>query len=154
MSILNSGVIIMVRKKTDAEFKKEVHDLVGDEYTFLEPYVNAHTKLRVKHAKCGNVYEVQPYAFLNGRRCHYCFGKHKKTNEQFKKEIFDLVGNEYTFLAPYVDNKTKIKVKHNKCGHIYKVKPSAFLSGTRCPYCSDAFHPKRLILSLNKKSII
>jgi uncharacterized protein with PIN domain len=123
-------------KKTDAQFKLEVRNLVGDEYTFLDPYVNAHTKLRVKHNKCGHIYEVQPSNFLNDSHCPYCSGHHKKTNTEFKQEIYDLVGNEYTFLDSYVSIMTKLRVKHNKCGHTYKVLPNNFIRGSRCPYCS------------------
>ncbi len=126
----------MVRKKTDAEFKKEVYDLVGDEYTFIEHYRGTHSKIRIKHNKCGNVYEVKPNAFLNGRRCPYCAGLIRKTDDQFKKEIKNLVGNEYTFLEPYVNNKTELRVKHNKCSHVYNVTPNSFLRGHRCPFCS------------------
>lgn len=68
----------MPKRKTDEQFKREAYDLVGDEYTFLDLYVNAHTKLRVKHNKCGNVYEIKPNDFLNGSRCSYCSGHHKK----------------------------------------------------------------------------
>lgn len=128
----------MTKRKTDKEFKKEVYDLVGNEYTFLEPYVNNSTKIKVEHNKCGNTYEVIPNAFLQGSRCPYCYdnGRAKrKTDEQFNKEVYDLVGNEYTFLESYVNARTKIKVKHSKCGDIYKVKPHDFLSGKRCPYC-------------------
>jgi hypothetical protein len=124
------------RRKTNIQFKKEVLDLVGNDYVFLDPYVNARTKIRVKHNKCGNTYKVIPSKFLNGRRCPYCFGKHKKTDAQFKKDVFDLVGNEYTFLDNYVNNHTKIRVKHNKCNNIYDIKPNDFLTGHRCPYCS------------------
>ena len=61
-----------MRGKTDAQFKQEIKDLVGDEYTFLDSYVNAKTKLRIKHNKCNNVYEVRPNDFLNGKRCPFC----------------------------------------------------------------------------------
>ena len=126
----------MPRKKTDAEFKKEVYDLVNDEYTFLDHYVNARTKLRVKHNKCGNIYEVKPMYFVNlSSRCPYCSRNTKKTDAQFKQEVKNLVRTEYTFLDPYQGANNKIKVKHNKCGNIYHVKPSHFLDGTRCPYC-------------------
>ena len=125
-----------MRRKTDVEFKQEVYDLVGNEYTFLDSYVTARTKLRVKHNKCGNVYEVQPNAFLHGNRCPYCSAKAKKTNAEFKKEVFDLVGDEYIFLDDYINNSTKLRVKHNKCGGIYEVKPNDFLNGSRCPYCN------------------
>lgn len=122
-------------KKTDAQFKQEIKNLVGNDYVFLDHYVNAKTKLRVKHAKCNNVYEVQPYSFLQGKRCPYCYGNAKKTDADFKKEVFDLVGNEYTFIDTYVNAYTKLKVKHNGCGNVYKVKPNNFLNGSRCPHC-------------------
>ncbi len=123
-------------KKTDADFKKEVFDLIGDEYIFLDTYVNAYTKLKVKHSKCEHVYEVKPNNFLNGSRCPYCFGTPKKTDAQFKQEVYDLVGDEYIFLDSYVNDGTKLRVKHNECGHIYCVKPNYFLGGSRCPYCA------------------
>ena len=123
--------------KTNTKFKREVKNLVGDEYTFLDVYIDNKTKIKVKHNKCGNTYKVNPSNFLNGKRCPFCFGTPKKTNEQFKKEIFDLVGNEYTFLDTYVNTHTKLSVKHNKCGNVYEVTPSDFLQGYRCPYCNS-----------------
>lgn len=122
-------------KKTDAQFKKEVYDLVGDKYNFLDSYVNNHTKLRVKHNTCNHIYKVIPKGFIRGIRCPYCNGGIKKTDKQFKQEVFDLVGGEYTFLDKYVNNKTKLKVKHNKCGNVYEVTPGNFFTGKRCPYC-------------------
>ena len=63
----------------------------------------------------------------------------RKTDEQFKKEIFDLVRNEYTFLDPYVNTHTKLRVKHNKCGNVYSVRPIDFFSHhARCPYCNSS----------------
>ena len=126
----------MTKKKTDAEFKKEVFDLVGNEYTFLDSYVTARTRIKVKHNKCGNIYDVTPNDFTNGRRCHRCASNARKTNEQFKKEVYNLVGDEYTFLDSYINSRTEIRVKHNICGNAYKVKPSNFLTGRRCPYCN------------------
>ena len=124
-------------KKTDVQFKKEVYDLVGDEYTFLDYYIDANTKLRVKHNRCGNTYSVLPSSFLRGHRCPYCYGNLKKNNADFKRYIYNLVGAEYKFLDTYVDSKTKIRVKHIKCGNIYEVTPNNFFTGYRCPYCSS-----------------
>ena len=126
----------MTRRKTDAEFKKEVYDLVGDEYTFLDSYVKSSIKIKVKHNKCNNGYMVTPNHFLRGKRCPYCSGLAKKTDAEFKQEVYNLVGNEYIFLDHYVNNHTKLMVKHNKCGNIYEVKPNDFLTGHRCPYCA------------------
>ena len=37
----------------------------------------------------------------------------------------------------YVNNNTKLRVKHSKCGNVYSVSPSNFKQGYRCPYCSS-----------------
>ena len=126
-----------MRRKTDAQFKQDVYDLVGDDYVFLDSYINRKAKLRVKHNKCGNIYKVTPINFLNGKRCPYCNGSIKKTDAQFKQEVYNLVGNEYIFLDKYVTNKIKLRVKHTKCGKVYMVNPSNFLQGYRCPYCNS-----------------
>ena len=140
----------MSRQKTDKQFRKEIYDLVGNEYTFLDTYVKSSIKIKVKHNKCGHTYEVAPNAFLKGRRCPYCSSSAKRTDAQFKQEVYNLVGNEYTFLDTYVNAKTKIRVKHNKCGHIYKVKPSHFLEGTRCPRCAKLSLSNKLSKSDNQ----
>ena len=61
-----------------------------------------------------------------------------KTTEQFKKEIYERVQDEYTVLGDYKTNKTKIKMRHNICNYEWDVEPSSFLKGTRCPNCSHA----------------
>lgn len=83
------------------------------------------------------IYRVTPGSFLMGHRCPYCAGLAKKTDEEFKQQVHTLVGNEYTFLDNYVNNKTKLRVKHNKCNFIYSVSPHNFLVGQRCPFCNS-----------------
>lgn len=61
--------------------------------------------------------------------------KQRKTQEEFEREVCDLVGNEYTVLGEYIGNNKPIKMKHNMCNHIWKVQPGHFLEGTRCPKC-------------------
>ena len=124
-------------RKTTEQFKKEVYDLVGDEYTILGEYINNGTKIKVRHNKCEHEYDVTPGNFIfNGRRCPYCYGNMKKTTEQFKKEVYDLVGNEYEVLGEYKNAVSKILMKHNTCGNEYLITPSNFLVGERCPKCN------------------
>ena len=59
----------------------------------------------------------------------------KKTHEEFVKEVYDLVGDEYTILGEYKTAKIKVLIKHN-CNNEYYVVPSDFLNGSRCPKCS------------------
>lgn len=60
----------------------------------------------------------------------------RKSNDDFIKEVYELVKDEYTFLEPYNKSNIKIEVRHNKCGNVYKISPNSFLRGRRCPKCS------------------
>lgn len=132
----------MTKRKTNDEFIREVYNLVRNEYTFLENYINAITKIKVRHNcdECGNYeYYVKPNHFLTGIRCPKCSGLVKKTTEIFKKEIFELTDNEYEILGEYINSSTKIKIMHknDSCdNYTYDVTPSKFLTGRRCPRCS------------------
>ena len=77
----------------------------------------------------------------------------KKTNEEFKKEVHDLVENEYTVLGEYINNSTKIKIKHNKCDYEYEVRPRDFLQGYRCPKCNESKGEKIISKWLDKNLI-
>ena len=122
-------------RKTDDRFKAEVRNLVGNEYAVEGTYQNNKTKIQLRHNSCGNTFLMKPNDFLYGRRCPECFGTPQKTTEQFKKEVLDLVGNEYAVEGTYQNNKTKIGVRHNTCGNTFFMTPSMFLQGNRCPKC-------------------
>ncbi|MCM3154479.1 hypothetical protein M3611_20940 [Priestia megaterium] len=119
----------------DIKFKKEVYDLVGDEYSVLEKYSTCETKIKLRHNECNHEYSATPTKFFTGRRCPKCAGRHRRTHEEFVKEVYDLAGNEYEVIGEFIDTTTKINIKHNKCGSIYPATPKVFLRGNRCPIC-------------------
>lgn len=121
-------------KKTNEHFLKEVYELVKNEYTFLEKYEKAHKQIKVKHNVCDFEYYVKPTNFLQGNRCPVCSGNFKNA-EIFKKEVKELVGDEYSVLEDYKRKRHKILFKHNKCGTVFKKYPETFLIGQRCPKC-------------------
>ena len=130
------------KKKTTDEFKQEVYDLVKNEYTVLNEYKNAHTKIKIRHncEECNNYeYEVKPNAFLNGCRCPKCAGLQLRTQEEFESIVFNLTGTEYTVLSKYKNTCTKIRMKHNclNCNNFeWEVTPTNFIfSKSRCPEC-------------------
>jgi len=122
------------KKKTNKEFIREVKALVGDEYTFLENYVDRKTKIKCIHNECGHTYKVDPDHFFRGCRCKKCC--QRKSNEEFLKEVKDLIKDEYKFIDNYIDDNTLLNVLHIKCNNVYKVRPYNFLQGYRCPKCS------------------
>ena len=123
-------------RKDDEYFKKEVFDLVGNEYSVLSKYEKTHSKILFKHEKCGNEFYMDAHNFLQGNRCPKC--QHRstvKTTEEFKEEVYELVGDEYTVVGDYINNHTGIEMYHSKCCKTYFPKPSDFLSGYRCLHC-------------------
>ncbi|MFC2145438.1 hypothetical protein ACFLQQ_03820 [Actinomycetota bacterium] len=149
----------MGRKKHTKQFKKEVIDLVGNEYEFLGEYINDKTKIEARHNKCGSKYLISPNSFLAGHRCWKCRGTAPKNTKQFKKEVVDLVGNEYMVLGEYTNNRTKIKIRHNKCGFEWNITPHSFLDGSRCPKCQinsakDTFKFKKEVFKLTGEEYI
>ena len=113
-------------KKTTEEFKKEVYNLYKDEYTVMEEYKGSKQKILIRHNICGHKFRVRPTFFLEGNKCPECYGIKKKTTKEFKKEVKELFGNEYTVLDEYVNTFTKIRFKHNKCGTIFEMSPDHF----------------------------
>ena len=123
----------------------------SDEYVFLESYAGSFTHLLVNHKECNTTYQVTPVNFMKGCRCNTCFLQNQiKTDDQFKQEVFEAVGDEYTFLEEYTQCNKHIEVRHNTCKHHYPVIPSTFLyggtyrSGTRCPKCKASHGEKKI----------
>lgn len=131
----------MVRRKTNAEFLAQVHKLPnGDEYTFLEEYRSAHEKIEVRHNICGRVYKIDPHSFIKGVCCNACVSakegaRRKTSDEQFRSEMYEKFGDEYTFLESYKGLFTNIACIHNLCGFVWSVRPANIRQGSGCPKC-------------------
>lgn len=125
----------MARRKTNEEFVREVYELVGDEYTFLEEYVNNRVKIKIAHNLCNHEYLVTPKGFLKGNRCIDCNPYRKRTTNEFREIVRQRVGSEYTVVSEYIGHHDPITVRHTLCGELYKVAPSDFLKGRRCKKC-------------------
>ena len=100
-------------------------------------YKTSSTKL---HFQCNNGHNF--YMSLNkltqGKRCPHCHIKSiTKTNDDFIDELFEKYGEEYTPLEDYINNSTKISIRHNVCGNVFKSRPFSILGrGDGCPYCN------------------
>lgn len=60
----------------------------------------------------------------------------KITQLEYEENVYNKVKDEYGVVGIYKNTRTKIEMKHNKCGNIYPVTPHDFLSGRRCPKCN------------------
>lgn len=104
--------------------------------TFIEfTYDNKIKKHKVKVycLGCEKNFEKTFNDFLKNPRCPYCESHNYLDEEIFKKRF----AGDYTLLSPYVNNETKVLLKHNKCGFIWYVRPHNIKSLQRgCPKCN------------------
>jgi len=129
--------------------------IIAPRYSLLSTkYKNSQEKLEWK---CGQNHEFKMNwaDFYSGRRCSKCSGVYSKTNDEFVKEVYDLVEDKYTFLEEYNGVDNKINVIHHKCNHKYSVTPYYFINrGQRCPKCNESKGEKEIDYILNKLQII
>lgn len=142
-----------MRKLTHEEFENKVRNKHGNEFEFLEQYVNNRTKIKTKHKKCNYVWLADPHSLSTGHGCPKCSNNVKKTDDSFKQEVYDLVGEEYEVIGKYKTTHTPIEFKHKECGVVFKMSPRNFLLGQRCPnekYKRSAQKNMRDIKEVNK----
>jgi Zn ribbon nucleic-acid-binding protein len=144
-------------KKTSVDFEKEVYSLVKTDYSVLGEYKSSKKKILMRHncEECNNYeWEIAPNNFLNGQRCPKCQHRScKKTTEEFKKEVYDMVKDEYVILGEYISSDTKILIRHKKCNHEFFMRPEHFLRGVRCPKCNESKGERKISEILDKENI-
>ena len=129
-------------KKTNEEFIKEARELVGDEYTFLEEYVNSTVKIKVMHnnADCGNhIYSVTPSKFLFGRRCPKCAiknnGSYSKLTNRKVDEWMTQNKKQFKRIGEYTGYDNNISFECLTCNNTWDVSFSNVKKIKQCPYC-------------------
>jgi hypothetical protein len=146
-----------MRKKHE-DFVKEVYNLVGNDYVVLGEYKSAISSIKMKHVSCGHEWNPRACEFVNSeKRCPNCFGNNKKTTEQFKAEIYGVVGDEYTVMGEYVNIHEKITMRHNSSfcnNNEWRVEANSFLhNNRRCPACNESKGERRVREYLQSKGI-
>ena len=120
------------KMKSSEQFRKDLLkngiyniSLVGD-------YKGVTHKITVYNSDCGHTYQAQAGNVLRGVGCPICHGF--KDTKGFIEAINEKYPNEYVVLSEYVNNRTKIQVRH-KCGHEWAIIPKDLLREIRCPKC-------------------
>jgi len=149
MTKIKKKVFTPSNKKTTEDFKREVFNLVDNEYEVLGEYESTHAKIELRHnsKQCdNNTFPVSRTRFLGGNRCPVCshisrVKKNKKNHpntEKFKLEVENLKGKEYSVIGEYEHTHKPIEMKHNskQCNnHTFPISRTNFIAGKGCPVC-------------------
>ncbi len=106
----------------------------------LVEYTTTDKPLTIEHEKCGSRFRISYSKFLKAPRCRVCERQghiNVRTDEDFRRDIKNLTGNEYSLAGHYNGPRNPIAIRHNVCNRIHEYKPYYFLDGGRCPYCSS-----------------
>lgn len=130
----------MTKKKTHEEFISQIKSRL-DEYEVLSRYDGATKKIKFKHKKCGNVFEMKPMHFVYGEGCRLC--GYKKISES-KTNTFDQfiskLPNRYDGwkFSEFSGNTAPIVAECPICGrrHKYSTAKSFIIGQAGCKVCA------------------
>lgn len=143
-------VIAMPKKLSRIEVEKRILEKHKGKVELIGNYVNVKQKATMRCNNCGLTWDSVPYDIYAGHGCPKCANNQKLDTETFKKQIFNIVGEEYTILGNYQSTHTKIEIEHNICGNIFFMTPKNFkCTGQRCPECMKKQIPESNRISLN-----
>lgn len=110
-----------MRTKTNEEFTKEVEELVGNEFVFLEEYINASTKIKARHSVCGTEFMIRPTQFLaRGRGCPECNPARKLRREEIVERVDKHTDGEFEFVGEFIDVTSEASFRHKACGTVFQ----------------------------------
>lgn len=112
----------MINKSNDLEFIE-----FGYNKKLMKPTI------KFKCLNCGLVSELQLIYFIKKASCPGCAYNAKHFTTQ---GIQNRLPDGYTLLEEYKGTDTKVLVRHEDCGFIWKTTTHGLLSDYRCPKCS------------------
>lgn len=146
----------MAKRLTNSEFRKRVKQKYGNQFTILSAYHGAKFKIKVKCNKCDWHGEIRAGHLLYDNYGPGCptHGKRQFDSFSFQKAINQKQNNQYTLLSKFVNTKTKVKIKCNKCGKRFYVWPDHLLNeriGKNCRH-EIKLNFKQALILLSKVS--
>lgn len=129
--------ISSLHNKGTEEFINESRKIHGDKYDYSKvEYINNSTKVCIICPEHGEFWQT-PMAHLNGCGCIDCAGVKKSNTVSFIEKAKKIHGDKYDYSkVEYVNNRTKVIIKCNKCGKEFLQTPHGHLLGRGCETCS------------------
>lgn len=145
----------MSKKLTNDEYSKRVFEIVGEEYSVLENYIDTKTKILTKHNICGYEWLLSPNKFLMGRRCPKCsiektHALQRKSKSKLLEELDSIFSGKIVYISgEYENNISDLSFHCYTCKNDFTCRVGNLLSRKRCPICSNH---NRAISSRKKNS--
>jgi len=132
------------KRKTKEQFEKELKKIHCNKYELIGDYINAQKKVSIKCKICDNIWTVKPTHLISSKsQCPVCSNKkrsldQRKSEHQFILDFNEIHNGKYSVIGTYINVKTPIEIKCNKCNIIWKSIPNSLLMGNGCPHCNQS----------------
>jgi len=119
-----------MKKLTLKEFIENANIIHNKKYDYSKAlYINNFTKIQILCNFCNCIFFQKPNNHLNGQGCPNCFGKIRKTTDEFIKKAINIHKDKYDYsLVNYINNSTKVKIICRKCLNIFEQVPSSHIN--------------------------
>ena len=130
----------MSKRVTDSEYRKRVKQIHGDQFTIISDYKGSKSKVKIRCNKCDWHGKVRASHLLDPNYGAQCptHGKRQYDSSSFQKAINQTQDSQYTLLSDFVNARTKVEIKCNKCGKEFFVWPENLLNGRIGKSCNHA----------------
>lgn len=130
-----------MKAKTNEQFVKEVEELAGDEYVFLEDYINAATKIKARHSVCGTEFMIRPTNFLtHGGGCPKCNLRNKLRRDELVERVDKHTDGEFEFVGEFINMSSQGSFRHKACGTVFQKRVRNFFKRDKA-FC-EVCHPE------------
>ena len=122
------------RMKSHEQFCAEVKTVHGDAIQVIDKYKGALVRVRLRCSQ-GHTWKSIPHVSLSGSGCKECFNaSQRKTNEQFKQELFAW-NPRFELRGTYTGDGKYVKIKCIPCDHTWSLIANTALKQKWCPKC-------------------
>ena len=125
-----------MRRLTNGEYSRKIKESWGSQFILLSEYEAMSKVITVLHADCGTTYTSNAQYLLNKGVCPTCSKRKRITHTEFYRLFKKIYGDDYLMKSKYINSKTKVKVKHVRCGRVYEVSPYYLKKGSKCLECT------------------
>ena len=117
----------------------------------LIDFQSTNKPVTILHEGCGKTFKFDYRKFIKAPYCKVCKPR-KRTIDSFRKEVYDLVGDEYSIISTELSINKKVEIRHNVCGIIQEYTPNDFIDGGRCKKCNHNITEKSFISIIKELS--
>ena len=148
------------KRLTTKKFINKAKSIHGDKFDYIESeYRNCFTSIKIWCNKCKNFFYQKPKDHLTGSGCQKCKNnsiseRRRSTKENFVNLSRNIHKEDYSYEnSAYIDSRTKIEVKCNSCGRLFKIRPDAHISGGGCICKTESIGEKIVKNFLTNKKV-